>query len=139
MDKIRVLLIDDEPSFTRMLKLSLERRGRFEVRVENNGAYGLKVAQDFLPHIIMLDVIMPDVDGGEVASKIRADEKLKDTPIVFLTAGVSRETTRAKGNVIGGQEYLAKPVTVDEVIRCIETQLRKNGGVAPGSSAVPKS
>jgi len=139
MDKIRVLLIDDEPSFTRMLKLSLELRGRFEVRVEKNGAYGLKVAQDFLPDIILLDVIMPDVDGGEIASTIRADRVLKDTPIVFLTAGVSKETTRAKGNVIGGQKYLAKPATVEEIIRCIETHLSKPGKVAPGSSAVPKS
>lgn len=139
MDKIRVLLIDDEPSFTRMLKMSLERRGRFEVRVENNGAYGLKAAQDFLPDIILLDVIMPDIDGGEIASTIRADRNLKDTPIVFLTAGVSKETTRAKGNVIGGQKYLAKPVTVDEIVRCIETQLKKPGGVAPGSSPVRKS
>ena len=139
MDKIRVLLIDDEPSFTRMLKLSLERRERFEVRVENNGAYGLKVAQDFLPDIILLDVIMPDVDGGEVASTIRADARLKDTPIVFLTAGVSKESTRARGNVIGGQKYLAKPATADEIVRCIETELRKSGGAAPGSSAVRKS
>ena len=139
MERIRVLLIDDEPSFTRMLKMSLERRGCFEVRVENNGAYGLTVAQDFLPHFILLDVIMPDVDGGEVAAKIRADAKLKDTPIVFLTAGVSKETTRVKGNIIGGQKYLAKPVTVDEVIRCIEAQLGRSTGVDSGSSAVPKS
>ncbi|TMQ58757.1 MAG: response regulator [Candidatus Eisenbacteria bacterium] len=139
MDKIRVLLIDDEPSFTRMLKMSLERRGGFEVMVENNGAYGLTVAQDFRPDFILLDVIMPDVDGGEVAAKIRADSKLKDTPIVFLTAGVSKDTTKAKGNVIGGQKYLAKPVTVDEVIRCIEARLGKTPRVSTGSSPVPKS
>jgi DNA-binding response OmpR family regulator len=124
MDKIRVLLVDDEPSFTRMLKLSLERRG-FEVKVENNGAYAPTVAQDFLPNFIFLDVIMPDVDGGDVAAKIRSNPKLKDVPIVFLTAGVSKETTRAKGNIIGGQSYLAKPVTVDEVVRCIEKHLGK--------------
>lgn len=124
MDKIRVLLVDDEPSFTRMLKLSLERRG-FEVRVENNGAYAPTVAQDFMPNFIFLDVIMPDVDGGDVAAKIRSDPKLKDVPIVFLTAGVSKETTRAKGNIIGGQKYLAKPITVDEVVSCIEKQLGK--------------
>ncbi len=123
MDKIRVLLIDDEPSFTRMLKLSLERRG-FEVMVENNGAYAHTVARDFLPNFIFLDVIMPDVDGGDVAAKILSDPNLKDVPIVFLTAGVSKETTRVKGNVIGRQTYLAKPITVDDVVRCIETKLK---------------
>jgi len=125
MDKIRVLLVDDEPSFTRMLKLSLERRG-FKVMVENNGAYALTIARDFLPDFIFLDVIMPDVDGGEVAATIRSDPKFKDVPIVFLTAGVSKETTRVKGDVIGGQTYLAKPTTVDDVIRCIEKKLGKS-------------
>jgi len=129
VDKIKVLLVDDEPSFTRMLKMSLERRG-FEVTAENNGAYAHQIAADFLPDFIFLDVIMPDIDGGEVAAKIRSNPKLKDTPIVFLTAGVSREATRVKGNIIGGQTYLAKPTTVDEVVRCIEKEMKKKSGTS---------
>jgi DNA-binding response OmpR family regulator len=129
MDKTRVLLIDDEPGFTRMLKMNLERHG-FEVMVENNGAYAHTVARDFLPDFVFLDVIMPDVDGGEVASKIRSDPGLKDVPIVFLTAGVSKETTRVKRNVIGGETYIAKPATVDEIVRCIEKKLGKKTGAA---------
>jgi len=129
MDKIRVLLIDDEPGFTRMLKMNLERHG-FEVMVENNGAYAHTVARDFLPDFVFLDVIMPDVDGGEAASKIRSDPSLKDVPIVFLTAGVSKETTRVKRNVIGGETYIAKPATVDEIVRCIEKKLGKKTGAA---------
>ena len=132
MNKVRILLIDDEPSFTLMLKLNLERRG-FKVMVENNGAYAHKVARDFLPDLIFLDVIMPDVDGGDVASKIRSDPSLKGVPIVFLTAGVSKETARVKRNVIGGEFYLAKPVTVDEVVRCVEKRLKKEG-VGPTES-----
>jgi two-component system OmpR family response regulator len=132
MDKIRVLLIDDEPSFTRMLRMNLERRG-FEVRVENNGANAHTAAREFLPDFILLDVIMPDVDGGEAASNIRSDPGLKGVPIVFLTAGVSKEKTRVKGDVIGGETYLAKPVSVEAVIRCIEKGLR-NARVEPGGS-----
>jgi DNA-binding response OmpR family regulator len=124
MDKIRVLLIDDEPGFTRMLRMNLERRG-FEVRVENDGANAHSVAREFLPDFIFLDVIMPDVDGGEAASSIRSDPSLKSVPIVFLTAGVSKEKTRVKGDVIGGETYLAKPVSVEEVVRCIERGLNK--------------
>jgi two-component system OmpR family response regulator len=131
MDKIRVLLVDDEPSFTRMLKMSLEKRG-FEVMTENNGAYAPTVAEDFLPNVIFLDVIMPDVDGGDVAARIRSIPTLAGVPIVFLTAGVSKETTRAKGNVIGGQKYLAKPVTVDDVVLCIEQQLKRKVTPARG-------
>jgi DNA-binding response OmpR family regulator len=124
MEKVRILLVDDEPSFTRMLKLNLEKRG-YTVMVENNGAYAYTVAQDFMPDFVFLDVIMPDVDGGEVAAKLRRDPRFKDTPIVFLTAGVSKEATRAKGNIIGGQQYLAKPVTVDDVVACIEKVMGK--------------
>jgi DNA-binding response OmpR family regulator len=126
-------LIDDEPGFTRMLKMNLERRG-FEVMVENNGACAHAVALDFLPDFVFLDVIMPDVDGGEVASEIRSDPGLKDVPIVFLTAGVSKEKTRNKRNVIGGETYLAKPATVDEVVRCIEGKLGKKARVGPAGS-----
>ena len=133
MVKTRILLIDDEPTFTRMLKINLERRG-FAVLVENNGAYAHTAARDFLPDLIFLDVIMPDVDGGEVAAKIRSDPAFQDVPIVFLTAGVSKKSTVIKGNVIGGQTYLAKPTTVDEVVRCIEKKLGKEEGVSPAGS-----
>ena len=124
MDKIRVLVIDDEPGFTRMLRMSLERRG-YEVRVDNNGANAHAVAREFRPDFIFLDVIMPEVDGGEAASNIRNDPSLKDVPIVFFTAGVSKERTRTRGGVIGGETYLAKPASAEEVVRCIETGLKK--------------
>jgi DNA-binding response OmpR family regulator len=113
-----------------MLKMNLERRG-FKVMVENCGAYAYTVARDFLPDFIFLDVIMPDVDGGEVASKIRSDPRFKDVPLVFLTAGVSKETTQIKKNVIGGQIYLAKPASVAEVVRWIERGLKKKAEVSP--------
>ena len=134
MEKTRILLIDDEPAFTRMLKLNLERTGSYKVLCENTGKFGLTAARDFLPDMILLDVIMPDVDGGEVAAQIHADAKLKHIPIVFLTAGVSKETTRAKGPIIGGRTFLAKPVSVEEVIRCIEKQLGGKAGVESGPS-----
>ena len=132
MEPLRILVVDDEPSFTRMLKMSLERRG-FKVMTENTGAFAYKVALDFEPDFIFLDVIMPDVDGGDIAAKLRGNPKFKDTPIVFLTAAISRETTRVKGNIVGGQTYLAKPTTVNEVLKCIETAMKKRGvvGAAP--------
>ena len=133
MDRIRVLLIDDEPGFTRMLKLNLERRG-YEVMVENNGAHAHAAARAFLPDFIFLDVIMPDVDGGEAAAKIRSDPSFKHVPIVFLTAGVTKEKARARGGVIGGETYLAKPASVEEVVRCIERNLKRKAGAQPGAS-----
>ena len=131
MAKIRVLLVDDEPKFIQTLKLNLERRGEYDVRIETNGRFALTAARDFRPDIIFLDVIMPDVDGGDVAAKIKADKQLKDTPIVFLTAGVSKETTKARGDIIGGQRFMAKPVSIAEVMECIERILGVGGAAQP--------
>ena len=119
MSKKRILLIDDEFSFTRMLKLNLEETGAYEVRAENRGSEGLAAAKQFKPDLIFLDVVMPDMSGGEVAFQIEADRKLKDTPIVFLTAAAKKEDE----GMIAGRHFIAKPVTVEEVIDCIEKNL----------------
>ena len=121
MAKKRILLIDDEPSLTRMLRLNLEKTRAYKVREENQGARGLAAAREFKPDLILLDVIMPDADGGEVAAQIKQDPNLKDTPVVFLTAAV----TKKEEGVIGGRPFLAKPVDVKEVIDCIEKHLAK--------------
>lgn len=121
MAKKRILLIDDEPSFTRMLRLNLERTGAYEVREENRGAKGLATATEFKPDLILLDVIMPDADGGTVAAQLRADKNLKDVPIVFLTAVV----TKKEEGMIGGRPFIAKPASASDVIACIERHLGK--------------
>lgn len=119
MAKKRILLIDDEASFTRMLKLNLEKTGGYEVREENRGTRGLAAAREFQPDLILLDVIMPDVDGGDVAAQIKTDQNLKNTPIVFLTAVV----TKKEEGMVGGHPFIAKPVDAEEVVECIEKQL----------------
>lgn len=119
MGKKRILLIDDEVSFTRMLRLNLEKTGAYEVREENKGARGLAAAREFKPDLILLDVIMPDADGGDVASQIKADQSLKDTPIVFLTAVV----TKKEEGMVGGHPFIAKPVGAKELVECIERNL----------------
>ncbi len=121
MEKKRILIIDDEPSFTRMVKLNLEETGTYEVRQENSAEQGLAAAKDFKPDLILLDVLMPDMDGAQVASQIKADEKTENTPIVFLTATVRKE----EEGIIGGHPFIAKPVSTEEVIECIEKSLKK--------------
>jgi len=118
--KKRILLIDDEPAFTRLMKLNLETNGPYEVRIENDGSHAVATARAYAPDLIFLDVIMPDVDGGQVASELRGDPKLKHTPIVFLTAVVSKNEVVQRGDVIGGQTFLAKPVSVADMLKTIE-------------------
>lgn len=124
MEKKRILLIDDEASLTRLLKLNLEQTGSYEVREEHRGTRGLAAAQEFQPDLIILDVIMPDLDGSEVAAQIKADERTRHTRIVFLTAVAAKPGARDRRGSIGAHPCITKPVTVEEVITCIEQTLR---------------
>jgi len=119
-EKRRILVVDDEPSFTRLLKVNLERQGSYQIRTENNGAHALQAALEFRPDLIFLDVMMPGKDGGEVAAEIAKHELLNKIPIVFLTAAVSKKEVGIEGRVIAGRAFLAKPVNMAEVEKCIE-------------------
>lgn len=124
MRKIKILLIDDEPALTRILKMNLEATGRFEVVAENNSSQALKTAKIFGPDLIFLDIVMPNIEGSDVAGQLKSDEKLKSVPIVFLTATVTADDIRNYGNVIGGNPFLAKPATLEQVIQCIERYVK---------------
>ena len=120
-EKKRILVVDDQPANTRLLKLHLEKT--YEVREENNPKVALSAAESFQPHLILLDVMMPGVDGGEVASRIQESPKLKDVPIVFLTAAVTKREVDAGEGRLGGFPFLAKPVVLSEVTACIQKHL----------------
>jgi CheY-like chemotaxis protein len=120
MEKKRILLVDDEVTFTELLKLNLEQTGAYEVRVENKGSAVLAVARAFKPHLILMDIVMPDVDGGQVAAQLQADPRLQETPIVFLTAVVTKREARKHQGVIVGFPLIAKPVSTEELIASIE-------------------
>jgi len=124
MKKRRILLVDDEVSTTRALALYLEENGDCDVRVENVGSRALATAREFRPDLIFLDIVMPDADGGTLAAEIKADPILQGTPIVFLTALVSRHETGGASMQIGGHPFLAKPVDPDTVLAYIEKHAR---------------
>src|SRR4051812_1526863 len=113
MAKKRILLVDDERSFTTLLKLNLEETGNYEVRVENWPEDAFKAAKEFKPDLVLLDIIMPRVPGGNVAAQITEDPELKDTPIVFLTAAVRKHQVEENEGIICEHPCLAKPATVD--------------------------
>ena len=123
--KKKILVIDDEASLTRMIKRNLESTGRFEVRTENSGAVAVQAALAFHPDLVLLDVMMPAVDGGEVAARFKAEKALEHLPVVFLTAIVKKEETGPTGSTIGGCEYLAKPVNADDLVACIDRHIGK--------------
>ena len=124
-DKKKILLVDDDESITRTLKLFLDRRGGYEVRTENRGSETVQVARDFRPDLIVLDIVMPDADGGAIAQDLGEDPQLRYIPIVFLSAIIKRNEIGGKGTAIGdgGHTYLAKPVEPDELISHIQERL----------------
>jgi len=121
--KKRILVVDDEPALTRMVKLNLERTGNYEVRTENQGRMAVPAAKEFKPDLIFLDVMMPDMGGDEVSILLKEDEELSKIKFIFMTAIVTRAETDAMGSNIGGNEFLAKPVRTDELIAAIERVL----------------
>ena len=123
MMKKKILIIDDEAAFTNVVKLTLEAKEKYEVCVENDSRQAIATARKFWPDIIVLDVVMPELDGGEVHTQFRTDPVLKRIPIIFLTAIVRQKEVDERKGMIGGSFYLAKPVSADGLISAIEQHI----------------
>src|SRR5438552_10111378 len=121
-EKPRILIIDNNRDFTDSAKLGLERTGRYSVSEENEPARAHQTAQHVKPDLILLDIAMPETDGGEVAARIESDPTLRRTPVVFLTAPVTKAEARS-GLEIQGHPYLAKPISIPELVAGIERNL----------------
>ena len=126
MAKKRILLVDDDRSFTSLLKLNLEETGQYIVRVENWAEDALSATREFRPDLVLLDIIMPRMPGGNVSAAMLNDPELKDPPIVFLTAAVGKLRVEEHEGIICDRPTLAKPASVEEVIAAIEKFARKS-------------
>jgi CheY-like chemotaxis protein len=118
--KKRILVVDDERGFTRLVKLVLPQ---YEILEENDSRRALETARSFNPDLILLDIIMPGIDGGNLAARMQADRRLQEIPIVFLTAVMSSKETGQSPKHIGGFPFLGKPVSAEVLERCIEQHL----------------
>ncbi len=122
-EKKNILVIDDEPSNTRLLKRYLEQTNDYVVIEENDPAAALSTAGKFPPHLILLDVMMPGLDGGELAARFQAIPALKSVPIIFLTAAITKGEVEESGGQLGGFPFLAKPIVLSEVLACLKHHL----------------
>jgi CheY-like chemotaxis protein len=123
--KIRVLVIDDEASFTKMVKLNLEDAGDYAVQTLNESRKSIEVAREFNPQVILLDVVMPEMDGGDVANNLRTRTATKGIPIIFVSAMVSQRESNSGFYESGGEHFLAKPVTTETLCDAIKKVLAK--------------
>ncbi|MEO6122020.1 MAG: response regulator transcription factor [Acidimicrobiales bacterium] len=125
----RVLVVDDEENITFLLDAALRHFG-FDVRVANTGRAALAEVERFAPHVVLLDVMLPDLDGFEILRRLRMDgEKV---PVLFLTARDAVDD-KVRGLTLGGDDYVTKPFSLDEVVARIQVILRRQG-VTTGSS-----
>ncbi|WP_370447508.1 response regulator [Geodermatophilus sp. TF02-6] len=109
---MRVLVVADEFSITDLLSMALRYEG-WDVRTAADGAEAVRVARDFRPDAVILDVMLPDVDGFEVLRRLRADSQL--LPVVFLTAR-DAVSDRITGLTAGGDDYVTKPFGIEELV-----------------------
>ena len=121
----KVLVVDDEAGFTKLLKMNLEKTGDFEVRIENNSLKALDAGREFGPDVILLDIVMPGMDGGDVAAQFQEDPGLRNVPVVMLTALVSQgETSQDAVAQSGETPVLPKPVNMTVLTRCLEEVMK---------------
>jgi len=123
--KEKILLIDDEKDFCFFVKGNLENTGKFEVLTATSGKEGIKLACDKKPDLILLDLIMPEMPGDEVAQNLRDKSETKKIPLIFLTAFITENEvgTESMAN-IGANNFIAKPVTTKELIANIREILK---------------
>lgn len=131
--KRRILIIDDDGNSTHLIKVLLERTGVYLVLEENDAIKAHQAARDFKPDVILLDIMMPGTDGGDVAAQIEADLDLQRTPIIFLTGLVTKAEAKA---ILSFQWHpvLAKPINIPELINAVEENLPRASCVSGGKS-----
>ncbi|MGE5308773.1 MAG: response regulator [Deltaproteobacteria bacterium] len=118
----RILIIDDEEDICRYTRSMLQRTGRFEASATTDSKEGLALARKEPPDLILLDVNMPGMDGGDVASALAENDRTKDIPILFITALMKK--AEESGESVGKHYYLAKPVNPTELVEKIDTILK---------------
>lgn len=116
IEKKKILLIDDEEDFCFFVRQNLEQTGEFEVITANRGEEGINLAREQEPDLILLDIVMPKMAGGDVAAALINDPKTKNIPFVFLTAQVTQDEIGVESRrEIGGHLFIAKPVNIEKL------------------------
>jgi two-component system OmpR family response regulator len=126
----RVLVVDDEPNIADVISMALRYQG-FDVETAGDGASALRAVKDFRPELIVLDIMLPDMEGFEVARRLGAQRG--HVPIIFLTARDATED-KIRGQTKGGDDYVTKPFSLEELVARIRTVLRRAGMAEPESS-----
>jgi two-component system alkaline phosphatase synthesis response regulator PhoP len=119
----RILIVDDDPDILELLSYNLKKEG-YQVRTASNGKLALKEAEKFLPELVLLDVMMPEMDGIETCRQLRRNPDMKDSYIIFLTARIE-EYSEIAGFSAGADDYITKPIKPGALLSRIKTALKR--------------
>jgi two-component system, OmpR family, alkaline phosphatase synthesis response regulator PhoP len=122
----KILVAEDEPDIQKVIKVTLKFKGKFDVRFANNGVEALQMVKEEKPALIILDVMMPKMDGYETCRQLKADAATADIPVVFLTAK-AQEKEIEEGLTLGAMDYLKKPFEPDEFVEKVRSILESLG------------
>ena len=130
----KILVIEDDPSAARLMVYALELEG-FQVIAATDGLDGLKQAKEEEPDLIILDVMLPGLDGFEVCDRLRADSTTAQLPILILSAK-AHEKDKLTGEQVGADQYIVKPADMDVVLAAVENMLNKESFIEFSEKAV---
>ena len=122
MSSAKILVVDDQPINVQLLKRKLERSG-LEVMTASNGLEALEQVKLHKPDLILLDLMMPDMDGIEVCQRLQERSDTRSIPVIFVTARTTKES-KLEGLAVGAVDYITKPIDLDETVARVQTQLR---------------
>lgn len=137
MAQWRILIADDSPEIAAVVEAAMEQDGRFDVYLAANGEEALKMARLYMPHVILLDIMMPRIHGLKVCKMLKSDDKTSQIKIIVLSA-LARDYTKREAFQNGADSYITKPFNLDELISTVESVIRggSSGSDASGSGRV---
>ncbi|MEZ4960845.1 MAG: response regulator transcription factor [Saprospiraceae bacterium] len=133
MDEVKILVVDDEPDILEILTYNLKKEG-FHVTTANNGEEGLKKAEKEKPNLIILDIMMPQMDGVEVCRRLRDNKEFDKTLIAFLTAR-EEDYSHIAALDVGGDDYITKPIKPRVLMSRVKALLRRKGRIPEDESS----
>ena len=127
----RILVVDDNSDICDLVKTCLEELGPYQVQTETDGRLAMAAVQAFEPNLILLDIVMPRIDGPEISRRLTWEERYREIPVVFITGIVTDEEINALHGAVDGRPCMAKPLTIEKLLGCVRRHL------APPAAEIP--
>lgn len=120
----KILIVDDEVYICQMVKRMLENTGKYKVSLETDGNRVVAAARSFRPNLILLDIVMPGIEGHEISIRLLDDKKCRAIPVVFMTGIITDDEVQKGKGTMFGRPCIAKPITKEKLLQCVEANLR---------------